>query len=519
MLRIAPHRLSTSLPLHGLDATRRIEAVTMPTLPPHALMERAASAVFRWGRALYPHAQTIWLACGPGNNGGDGLWAAALWQQHLRNTTRQGQVSVTWTGDDNRLPEDARHALHLARQAGVQFVPTPPEDTELMVDALLGIGASPSAAERQAPGITLLRHTTLPVLNIDLPSGLHPDTGCWLTQNTSPPRGPRHTLSLLTLKPGLFTAQGRDAAGDIWWDDLGCLPNLNSAAADALLFAPTTPPLARQKQHSAHKGTHGDVLVLGGQDVRFNGQGMTGAALLAARSALHAGAGRVLVGLLGTHDPAFTVDALQPDLMFREVSTLCQPDTLKRATVVCGCGGGLAVADWLPEVLAHSARLVLDADALNAIAASVALQNALRQRQEQGLPTVITPHPLEAARLQGLHGANGIQSHRLHAAQALAQRYGCMVVLKGSGTVVAAPEQVPCINPTGNSLLACAGTGDVLAGMLGAYWANQRTTQEPLMGARSAATQAVFRHGLLADQWPRQQALTASALSQSVTPC
>lgn len=522
MLHISPTQLTSALPLHGGAATRRAEAAALPPLPAHTLMERAAQALHRLGRALYPHAQHIWVACGPGNNGGDGLWAAALWQHSLRATMGTGQVSVTWLGDETHLPDDARYALQLARQAGVQFVAQPPPHTELVVDALLGIGASEAAVARLSGPIDTVRNTPLPVLCADLPSGLHPDTGQWMGSAPAPTVGPRHTLSLLTLKPGLFTASGRDAAGDIWWDDLACPPP-EPASADAWLYGPPLAPTLRQQQHSAHKGRHGDVVVLGGQDVRVNGQGMTGAALLAARSATHAGAGRVLVGLLGTPAEAFTVDPLQADVMFRNATTLTGPDTLAQATVVCGCGGGQAVADVLPAVLAHSQRLVLDADALNAVAASPPWQAALEQRAARGLHTVLTPHPLEAARLLGYASASAVQAHRLHAAQTLAERLGCVVVLKGSGSVVAAPGRTPHINPTGNNLLACAGTGDVLAGMLGAYWASRHSASAAAHetvseAAWRSATLAVYQHGLLANQWPTGKALTASALAQSVTP-
>lgn len=174
--------------------------------------------------------------------------------------------------------------------------------------------------------------------------------------------------------------------------------------------------------------------------------------------------------------------------------------------MVCGCGGGEAVHAVLAQVLARSARLVLDADGLNAIASSGALQQALHTRAQQGLCTILTPHPLEAARLLGTSAAQ-VQAHRLAAAQQLAERFACVVVLKGSGTVVATPATTPWLNPTGNARLAAAGTGDVLAGMVAARWASG-------IHAPQAATEAVFAHGLAADQWPAKEALTAGVLAQ-----
>ncbi|MFN6997750.1 MAG: NAD(P)H-hydrate dehydratase, partial [Aquincola tertiaricarbonis] len=143
---------------------------------------------------------------------------------------------------------------------------------------------------------------------------------------------------------------------------------------------------------------------------------------------------------------------------------------LTAATVVCGCGGGRAVAAVLPPVLQHVPRLVLDADALNAIAADATLQQALAARARRGQHTVLTPHPLEAARLLGCSAAQ-VQADRLNAALQIAARLQVVVVLKGSGTVLAAPARLPMINATGNALLATAGTGDVLAGWLGGRWA------------------------------------------------
>ena len=180
---------------------------------------------------------------------------------------------------------------------------------------------------------------------------------------------------------------------------------------------------------------------------------------------------------------------------------------LEQLTVVCGCGGGDAVRPLLAPVLQRAAQLVLDADALNAIADSAPLQQALQERSQRGQPTVLTPHPLEAARLLGCTGASAVQSDRLIAANALAKRFGCVVVLKGSGSVVAAPGQAPSINPTGNALLATAGTGDVLAGMVGAHLA-------ACASAAQAARAAVFAHGRVADLWNEGQSLTASVLVQ-----
>jgi hydroxyethylthiazole kinase-like uncharacterized protein yjeF len=263
--------------------------------------------------------------------------------------------------------------------------------------------------------------------------------------------------------------------------------------------------------------------VLGGQAIAVNGVGMTGAAILAATAALHAGAGRVFVGLAG-EQPSTEIryDPLSPELMFRTPQRMLESDLPDSATVVCGCGGGEAVAAILPSILTRSPRLVLDADALNAIAKDPALQALLTQRSLQGWTTVLTPHPLEAARLLETTTATVMQD-RLDTAQRLADRFGAICVLKGSGTIVAEPGQTPWINATGNGRLATAGTGDVLAGMIGAALAAPGSSPE--RDARNCVASAVFQHGKLADNWAETGhqsempvTLTAGRLARRVRP-
>jgi ADP-dependent NAD(P)H-hydrate dehydratase / NAD(P)H-hydrate epimerase len=230
---------------------------------------------------------------------------------------------------------------------------------------------------------------------------------------------------------------------------------------------------------------------------------MAGAALLAASGALHGGAGRVYVGLLDSG--MIGVDTAQPELMMRPWDSL----DLGAMSVACGCGGGDAIRAVLPKVLSTAHALVIDADALNAIASDTQLQSLLQARARRRRVTVLTPHPLEAARLLGCSAAQ-VQADRLAASRGLVQRFGCVVVLKGSGTIVAAPQGVPMINHTGNAQLATAGTGDVLAGFIAA-----RVAQ--VDDAFMAAAGAVYEHGLAADRWSEGSALTASALAKALS--
>ncbi len=467
-------------PLFDNAATRRIEQDAARGLPPHTLMQRAGAATARLALALAPHARTIWIACGPGNNGGDGFEAAMNLQQWGKSPV------VTWLGDEASAPPDARQSLLRARAAGVAFASVPPAQWDLGIDALLGIGASRPVEGPMAAWMASLNGGPSPVLAIDVPSGLDCETGTGASVRAG------HTLTLLTLKPGLFTAQGRDACGQVWFDDLDVL-------ATALAGSPTAwlggPPQSVARPHASHKGSYGDVAIVGGAP------GMTGAALLAGTAALHHGAGRVFVSLLD--GGSLAVDPAQPELMLRPWERL----DLAAMAVACGCGGGDAVRAVLPRVLSTAHALVLDADALNAIAADSQLQHLLQARaRRQDRATVLTPHPLEASRLLGSSTA-AVQSDRLGAARALADQFGCVAVLKGSGSVIAAPDAAPVINPTGNALLATAGTGDVLAGMVAAQLAGGLVPFD-------AACAAVYSHGLAADRWPAGQALSASQLSR-----
>jgi ADP-dependent NAD(P)H-hydrate dehydratase / NAD(P)H-hydrate epimerase len=520
-------------PLHSAAASRLAEAQALAAQPyPGNLMARAGQSVARLGLALAPHARQVWVLCGPGNNGGDGLVAARL----LHSAGLQVQVALV--GADKRRPADAEQALQQAQAAGVSMRAQLPTAAHLrgadqVIDALLGLGAAspPGAPPRlasadMAQAINAINpagqqpHTT--VLAVDLPSGLHADTGCASHAGAPTSAVRAHaTLSLLTLKPGCFTGQGREHAGAVWFDDLSAQ---HAVPATAWLGLPT--PAQQQTQAhrvggrnnpSGHKGLFGDVAVVAGSS------GMVGAAWLASRAALAAGAGRVFCSLLTPQNDALLGDLQQPEIMLRHQWWLGPEDLLLRTTVVCGCGGGDAVAAALPRLLAHAGRLVLDADALNAVATSPQLAQQLAARAARGLPTVLTPHPLEAARLLGATTA-AVQADRLAAANALALRYQATVVLKGSGTVVASPGCLPSINSSGNAALATAGTGDVLAGWLGGLWAQagvgtgKGTDAGGDTGGTTPAALAAWQHGHAADRFVAAGKLAGQTRSEQGAP-
>lgn len=508
LIALRPESLPTAaLALHNTASSRQIEAWALSRHPAFTLMQRAGHAVFQLSAALYPYAQQVWVACGPGNNGGDGLVAASYWQERMQHSG--GQVTVSWLGQPERCSPDTLQALAMAQAAGVSIQRQAPTQFDLAIDALWGLGLQRPPEGLGSAWIHTLTSCSQPVICVDLPSGLHADTGQWLPEGPAQPMGPRHTLSLLTLKLGLWTGQGRACSGDIWLDDLETSPELAGVPPTAWLQGSQPTTANRAQQHLGHKGTHGDVWVLGGQLPERQAAGMVGAAWLAARAALCAGAGRVYVRTLQSSPHATSVapDPLYPEIMHRPDLPPGQDPLAAQATVVCGCGGGQRVAAWLPSLIRMAPRLVLDADALNALAADSTLVNTLHKRHHRGLSTVLTPHPLEAARLLKTVVAE-VQHNRLEAAQTLANQTSCVVVLKGSGTVVAAPGLAPIINPTGNDLLGTAGTGDVLAGMLGAALAPHHGLTMQAVQQLSAST--VFEHGLRANRWPHSRTMVAS---------
>jgi hydroxyethylthiazole kinase-like uncharacterized protein yjeF len=481
ILHSSGFRTREPVPVFTTEATRTIETHATIALGSGVLMRRAGEAVARLALACNPHTHIFWIACGPGNNGGDGLEAAIVLRQLGK------QVWVSHLGLHFKSSIETQDAYARAQKAGIAISIHPPVLFDSVIDALFGNGGARSEPSPYDAWMQHINASGRQVLSIDAPSGLNSDTGetnlvCIRAETT---------LVLLTLKPGLLMDEGRDVCGNLWLHRLGldeiCEPR-------TLLNAPSS---LSPRPHASHKGSFGDVGIVGGA------QGMTGAALLAATSALHGGAGRVYVALLQDRID-FPVVTLQSELMLRHWSDL----SLEAMTVVAGCGAGNAIQESLPVLLKRAKRLVLDADALNHIAFSPSLIDLLQDRAEGS--TVLTPHPLEAARLLNTNTA-AIQKDRLCAARILCSQFRCTVVLKGSGTLIADTRHGIRINITGNARLATAGTGDVLAGLIGAHWSAQGVI------AYQAACSAVYQHGLIADHWPDGKTLTAHALALACT--
>jgi ADP-dependent NAD(P)H-hydrate dehydratase / NAD(P)H-hydrate epimerase len=464
-------------PLLTVAELRAVEDWANATLPPHALMQRAGAAAARWLAArVGDDPRPIWFAAGPGNNGGDALVAAAQLQRLGIDTEVCMPVEVR--------PTDARWALSGARAAGVALTAAPPASFDAygwLVDGLFGIGlARPldGAFAALAKRLAARARRDGRVLALDTPSGLDSDTGARV--GDGPAVTATHTLSFIAAKPGLYMGEGRDLAGHLEVDALDLDPpaapatRLNAPA----LFADTLPARA----FASHKGSYGSVAIVGGDT------GMAGAPILAARAALYAGAGKVHVGFVGAGAPAY--DPPHPELMLHPADTL-PTDALSALAIGCGLGTGIHGAAALATALALDLPLLIDADALNLIAASAELAASLAARGAAGRAAILTPHPLEAARLLGVDTAT-VQRDRLAAARALARRFGAVIVLKGAGTVICAPDGPATINPTGSAALATGGTGDVLGGLIAAFAAQR-------LPCLAAALAGVYLHGLAAD--------------------
>ena len=486
--------MDTPTPLYLTHQIRAIETVAFQREPSYAVMERAGRAAARWLDGVAPGGGTLLFVAGPGNNGGDALVAATTLH-------RAGRAVRVWLlAHPERLPADASQAWQAACAANVPIDMLPPPATSAtastpaytlpsfpprmsaVVDGLLGIGLTRPVQGDLATVIEHLNRAPVPRFALDVPSGLQADTGVAQLAIRADA-----TLTFIGAKPGLYTGQGRDWAGTVTVDDLGLAPP-DSVGAEVVLNGPACFSHALPARlHASHKGSYGSLAIIGGD------AGMCGAPLLGARAALRLGAGRVHVGFLADVPP---FDALHPELMLRAAS---QIDRAGMDAVVLGpgMGQGTQAQSWvglLRDPTPRAARYVLDADALNLLAQA---RTPLHLTEQD----ILTPHPLEAARLLSEDVAT-VQADRLAAARALSTRYGAVIVLKGSGTVLAAPDGRLAINPTGNAALATAGTGDVLAGMTGALLAQG-------MPAWEAALAAVWLHGAAADRLIAQGASMA----------
>ena len=628
---VRPALLQTPAWVLDLATIRRLEGRWLDETEPGELMACAGAAVARVAMAMWKnlpaHAPVI-LLVGPGNNGGDALVAGRILRRAGLAVWAAGMPGLDTTppeAEDARAAWEAWRAdgqvIHGFEQVADWLWPdgnapdddpegddsdVPPAEPALIIDGLFGIGLARPLAGRVAELVRLVNRARVPVLAIDVPSGLDADRGAPVGDAEAPVMKARQTVTMIADKPGLHTGAGLRHAGRVWVAPLSDLPleaelgaleaadgpadagewcdvpteaeaetdpdddhdfddsGIDDADADApcpadedsfphdlpgvLLTAPLAAALLPARARDAHKGNGGDVLVVGGR------LGMAGAARLAAQGAAGAGAGRVWIaveaetcsrteateeaGALRPEDDAEDVqalaqaadagasdadassaaladeaddeadasqdafakarqpvDPLHPEIMrFVWDADAALPGAAPVLVVGCGLGQDETAQQWLEHALASQAPLVIDADALG-----------LLTEPPEAPCSILTPHPLEAARLLGVSVAD-VQADRTACARALAARFGAVAVLKGAGTVVAAPDGRLAINTSGHPVLATAGTGDVLAGTIAALLAGLlRAGCPPDEAAWQAACAGVWLHGRAGECLARRQ--------------
>jgi len=440
----------------------------------YTLMTRAGAAALEQLRAHWPAARVLTVVCGAGNNAGGGYVVGRLALQAGL------EVDLIALVAGSALSGDARTAHEAFVAAGGTVRAADGDYTfagDVIVDALLGTGLTRTVDGLFAAAVRAINSAGKPVLALDIPSGLDADSGHVHGVAVVADL----TVTFVGLKTGLFVGEAPAYCGVVEYADLDVPPDVYGALTAPLrrIGADAVGRALPRRRRTAHKGDHGRVLLVGGAP------GMAGAIRLAAEAALRAGAGLVRVA---THpDSAAVVTAGRPEVMSHAVEDAAALTPLAAQSDVLVVGPGLGKSPWATSVwraaLSAGRPLVLDADGLNLLAGEPAVRG----------DWILTPHPGEAGRLLGTSAAD-VQRDRLAAVQALAERYGGTVVLKGAGTLVADTSAGPiAVCDRGNPGMATAGMGDVLAGVLGAIVAQGA-------GLREAAEAGVFVHAAAGDR-------------------
>ncbi|WP_240905753.1 NAD(P)H-hydrate dehydratase [Thiorhodococcus mannitoliphagus] len=484
-----PHALYRAEQVRNLDRTA-IEDFDIPGIE---LMNRAGAVAFRCLRDRWPAARRLTILTGTGNNGGDGYVIARL-ARAAGLTVRLLQL-----GDAERLRGDAAVSCMAYRNAGGTVEPCSalPRETDVYVDAIFGRGLERAVEAQWADAVMALNGQRAPILAVDMPSGLHSDTGRVLGVAVKASA----TVSFIGLKQGLFIGAGPEHRGDLYFSALEIPATVYSREILSLRRVDWDQQRASLAPRSrvAHKGDCGHVLLIGGAP------GMSGALRLAGEAALRTGAGLVTLATHPQH--AAWLNLTRPELMVAAVEC---PEALgplvERADVIA-IGPGLGRDDWGRQLWAQvrdlGLPLVVDADALSLLA----------EMPVYGPDWILTPHPGEAARLLQV-GVREIEQDRLEAVRVLQERYGGTAVLKGAGTLINdGSQRPPAVCSDGNPGMATAGSGDVLTGMVAALRGQG-------MDADAAATAGVCLHAAAGDFAARQgeRGLIASDIIAALRP-
>ena len=409
------------------------------------LMLRAGSFAWKIVRQEFPKARKLAIFCGAGNNAGDGFVLAKL--AH----TQGFLVTVYQFKSIEDLPDTARHAALQAVAAGVICHPVEEHldpDTDLIIDALLGIGLTGAVREPLLTAINQINDSEIPVLAMDIPSGLHSDSGQILGHCVRADV----TVTFVGKKLGMMMCDGPDACGKVVVDSLRLDSLLTTIPEAANCLLPTlTRDLLPRRPRNCHKGDFGHVLIVGGN------VGMPGAVSIAAQAALRVGAGVVTIATR----PHYAYNALTqlPEAMVYGIGQIDDLQELLDRATVCLIGPGLGDDDWATElfyrVIGSHLPMVIDASALRILAESP-------QHDDNW---VLTPHPGEAGSL--LHrSTREVQQNRYEALHQLQQLYGGTIVLKGVGSLIETDEGQTYLCDAGNPGMASPGMGDALSGVI-----------------------------------------------------
>jgi len=490
--RLMPENNRLPYALYRAEQVRALDrgAIDGFGIPGAELMERAGHAAFVRACARWPGARRMLVLAGAGNNGGDGYVIARL-------ALEQGwSVQLLTLGNHQQLRGEAAAAARALTIAGGRSEPfrVLPQAVDVIVDALLGTGLERPVAGDWAAAIEQVNASRAAVLAVDIPSGLHADSGrvlgCAVRADL--------TVSFIGLKQGMFTAQGPDCCGEIHFDALRVPAAIYAGQilAARRLDWRKEQELVPRRRPAAHKGDCGHVLVVGGAP------GLSGAPRLAGEAALRTGAGLVTIATHASHAPLLNL--IRPELMVQAVADAAALAAVAQRADVIAIGPGLGQDAWAQALFEHvltlDKPLVVDADALNLLAAAPC-------RRETW---VLTPHPGEAARLLGCSIAD-VEQDRFSAVEALQQRFDGVVVLKGAGTLIRGPGHRPVgLCSDGNPGMASGGMGDTLTGVIAALLAQRcrlgaGAQPGPMTGLQleQAATTGVCLHAAAGDRAAR----------------
>lgn len=486
--------LYTATQVYALDA-----AAIESGIPGVQLMRRAGSAAYDLLLQRFPLPERITVYCGAGKNGGDGYVLAALAAQ------RKLSVQVVQLAAPDKLSGEARQAYQFAAQEGVAMVPfaeasAPSEG--VIVDALLGIGLQGQVRPEFAAAIAQINQSGLPVLAIDIPSGLNADSGAAQGAVVSATL----TITYIGMKRGLLTGRGAALCGEIVLSDLAISSRVYAQVKPAceMLQLPALLNLLAPRQADAHKGDFGHVMIIGGD------KGYGGAAILAAEAAARTGAGLVSIATRPEHIPAIL--ARCPEIMAAGVVSGQELEALLGRPRVLVVGPGLGRSPWSEQMLQQAVNsglpMVLDADALNIIAEGRVVPPSVIASKRLSHNWVLTPHPAEAARLLGI-STDAILSDRFASAEKIQQTFSGAVILKGAGSLVVGESGITGIVTQGNPGMASGGMGDILSGIVGGLLAQGLSIEN---AARLAAVLHANAGDLAADEFGQRSLLATDLI-------